>query len=157
MIRKTLIGALMLVALLASPAAAQYGSFTVNPGTTEPGGTASFSGNGCQPGETVTVTFLGSTVATVVANAEGEYTGSFPVPASTAPGTYTVTATCGSVVHSDTLTVVSSGGAITGTGTGTGTLPRTGSNVNVMGMVGAGLLTAGGLLLLATRKRRATI
>ncbi|MEZ5177667.1 MAG: Ig-like domain-containing protein [Acidimicrobiales bacterium] len=43
------------------------------------------------------------------------------------------------------------GGGVGGGGTN---LPRTGSNLNGVGLVGAGLLTVGGLLVLSTRKRR---
>ena len=35
-----------------------------------------------------------------------------------------------------------------------GTLPRTGSDLDRLGLMGAGLLTAGGLVLVATKSRR---
>ena len=43
MIRKILIAAVALVALMAAPAAAQYGGLTVNPGSVRPGGNADYN------------------------------------------------------------------------------------------------------------------
>lgn len=152
MLRKVLIGALMLTALFAAPAAAQYPDFAITPGTVNVGGNATFQGSGCAPGSTVTITIDGKVVATVTADASGDYNGSFK--ADLAPGTYTVTATCGDVVRTSPLTVRSV--AVTPParpGTGGGSLPRTGSNSNVMALVGAGLLVLGGGAVLATRKR----
>ena len=152
MLRKVLIGALMLTALVAGPAAAQYPDFAITPGTVNVGGNATFQGSGCAPGSTVTITIDGKVVATVTADASGDYNGSFV--ADMAPGTYTVTATCGDVVRTTPLTVrsVSVTPPPTG-GTGGTSLPRTGSNTNTMALVGAGLLLLGGGAILATRKR----
>lgn len=153
MLRKVLIGALMLTALVAGPAAAQYPDFAITPGTVNVGGNATFQGSGCAPGSTVTITIDGKVVATVTADASGDYNGSSV--ADMAPGTYTVTATCGDVVRTTPLTVRSV--AVTppppGGGTGGTSLPRTGSNTNTMALVGAGLLLLGGGAILATRKR----
>jgi LPXTG-motif cell wall-anchored protein len=150
MLRKVLIGALMLTALLAAPAAAQYADFAITPGTVSVGGNATFQGSGCAPGSTVTITIDGKVMATVTADASGDYNGAFK--ADMAPGTYTVTATCGNVVRTTPLTV--RGVSVTPpTGTGGGSLPRTGSNTNTMALVGAGLLLLGGGAILATRKR----
>jgi LPXTG-motif cell wall-anchored protein len=150
MLRKVLIGALMLTALLAAPAAAQYADFVITPGTVSVGGNATFQGSGCAPGSTVTITIDGKVMATVTADAGGDYNGAFK--ADLAAGTYTVTATCGNVVRTTPLTV--RGVSVTPpAGTGGGSLPRTGSNTNTMALVGAGLLLLGGGAILATRKR----
>jgi LPXTG-motif cell wall-anchored protein len=154
MLRKVLIGALMLTALVAGPAAAQYPDFAITPGTVNVGGNATFQGSGCAPGSTVTITIDGKVVATVTADASGDYNGSFV--ADMAPGTYTVTVTPVATwsapppltVRSVAVTPPPPGG-----GTGGTSLPRTGSNTNTMALVGAGLLLLGGGAILATRKR----
>ena len=153
MIRKMLLAALVLVGLFAAPAAAQYPGFQVNPGTSRPGGPANFNGKGCQPGETVTIRFDGTVGATVTAKPNGSFNGQFRVPTTATPGTHTVTATCGNLVQSAPLDV--RGSEVTRPNTGSGSLPRTGTDVDMLGLVGAGLLAAGGSVMLATRKRRA--
>lgn len=154
MIRKVLIGALMLVAVFAAPAAAQYDDFVVNPGSVVSGGNATFTGSGCAAGATVTITIDGKVMATVTADAAGNYSGSFL--ANMAAGTYTVTSTCGDLVRTSPLNVQSATVGRPGPGSGTGgsSLPRTGSNSNSMALVGFGLLAIGGGFMLATRNRR---
>lgn len=154
MVRKVLIGALMLVALFAAPAAAQYPDFTVTPGGVESGGSAGFQGSGCQPGETVVVTINGRVMATVVADASGDYSGSFVV--DLAPGEYTVTATCGNVVNTSPLLVrgvAQTAPTTTRPGVAGAPLARTGSNVNGLALAGAALLLAGGGAMVVARKR----
>ena len=152
MVRKILLGAVMIVALFAAPASAQYPSFTVTPGTISVGGNATFQGKGCQPNETVTVSIDGAVVATVTADATGDYNGSFAV--NLKPGQYTVVATCGDVVNTSPLLVRGSSQTTPPSTGGTGTpLPRTGSNVNTLGLIGAGLLLAGGGAMVVARKR----
>lgn len=151
MVRKVLLGAVLIVALFAAPAAAQYPTFNVNPGSVRPGGQANFNGKGCQPGETVTITIDGVVVATTTANSNGNFNGHFDV--NLPAGDYTVTATCGDVVQTSPLLVRSAAVNAPG-GTGSTTLPRTGSNLDTMGLVGGALLAAGGGVMLATRKRR---
>lgn len=152
MVRKVLLGAVMIVALFAAPAAAQYGTFTVNPGSVRPGGQANFNGKGCKAGETVTVTVQGTVVATVTAKPNGSFNGNFTV--NLPSGNYTVVSTCGSLVQSAPLLVRSANVSNRPTGTGGTTLPRTGSNIDTLGLMGAALLVAGGGVMLATRKRR---
>ena len=150
MVRKVLIGAVMMVALFAAPAAAQYPTFVVNPGTVDQGGNATFQGSGCAPGATVTITINGQTFATVTANGQGQYNGSFV--ADLAPGTYTVTATCGDLVQTSPLTVrgVSAGDR---PGGGGAPLARTGSSTNALALAGAALLAVGGGAMVVSRKR----
>lgn len=151
MLRKVLLGALMVVALFAAPASAQYGDFVVNPGTVSVGGNAAFQGRGCAPGSSVVLTINGATVATVTADASGDFSGSFS--ANLPAGSYSVVATCGDLVRTSPLAVRSTSAGSPGTG-GT-SLPRTGSNSDTLALVGAGLLLAGGAAVLATRKHSA--
>ena len=155
MLRKVLIGALMLTALFAAPAAAQYQDFAITPGTVTVGGNASFQGSGCAAGSTVVISVNNGgsldVMASVTADASGDFSGSFV--ADFAPGSYTVTATCGDLVRTAPLMVRAVSVTTPETGTGGSSLPRTGSNTNTMALVGAGLLLVGGGAILATRKR----
>jgi len=169
MLRKLIVATAVLVALAASPAAAQY-TFVVTPGTVSPGATVNASGGGCSPGSDVSITLApaaakaraatGTEVATGTADDEGNFNIAFQVPAGTAPGEYVVTATCGGQVQSQTITVQEAPSPSTGGGTvptrtqGGGSLSTTGSNLNGVGLVGAGLLTAGGLVLVVAKRRR---
>jgi LPXTG-motif cell wall-anchored protein len=172
MFRRMLIGMLAIVALAAAPAAAQY-SFVVTPSDVGPNGQVTASGKGYGPGETVEVHWApaakstsakaddpdGPVVATGTTDADGNFTITFPVPAGTAPGTYTVTAVCVDSKTVQRANVVVSAATVTpttatSTTTGSGTLVRTGSNLNGFGLAGAGLLLAGGVFLLASRRRR---
>lgn len=165
MFRRMLIGALLLVALMAAPAAAQY-DFTVTPGVVEQGGAVTVSGQGCSPGAEVTITLtqltdaraIGDTivVATVIADENGEFTVTFDIPEGTAVGTYEVAATCdGQEVRSAIIEVVGPSTATTTPGTPPDDdIVRTGSDLNGLGLLGAGLITAGGIVLIATKARR---
>lgn len=112
-------------------------------------------------------------VAVVNADAAGNFTATFTVPESLHPGMHTVRATCGAVVQGTSLIIQgppagnpgsrgSNGrqgfgneGSVGGGRTGSrGALARTGSSLNTVGLLGAGLLTVGGLVLLTTRKRQ---
>ena len=146
MLRKVLIGALMITALLAAPATAQYGDFAITPGSVSVAGVATFQGRGCSPGSTVTITTGGTVLTTVTADSAGDFRGAFN--ANLSVGSHTITATCGDVVRSSPLNVLSTSGAPRPTGP----LPRTGSNSTTMALVGAGMLALGGAVL-ATRKR----
>jgi hypothetical protein len=161
-----LIGAALLIALAAAPAAAQY-PFNVTPGTVLPGGAVTVSGQGCEPGAEVTIVMteapaqkaVGDVVftTTVTADENGAFTVTFNVPADTPVGTYLVTAECGDgVVFSAYIDVVSPTTPTTtpGGGSSTGPIVRTGSDLNGLGLVGAGLITVGGVILIATRTRR---
>ena len=166
MFRKMLIGAAMLVAVAAAPVAAQTYDFNVSPGNVEAGGAVTVSGKGCDAGAEVVITLteaapqkaVGDVIltTTVIANATGEFTATFNIPAGTATGTYQVTATCGDgVVLSDFIDVVDGTVATTAPANGGGgNIVRTGSDLNGLGLAGAGLITVGGIILLTTRSRR---
>ena len=161
MVRKMLLGAFALIALIAAPAAAQY-DFVVTPGTVTLGGDVTVSGEGCTPGDEVTITLTpvgdattnraagdSVVVATGTADDEGQFTITFTVPTTTPTGSYEVEAFCsGYSVGSRIIEVVAPGGG------GDGSIVRTGSDLNGLGLLGAGLLTGGGIILLATKSRR---
>lgn len=160
MVRRMLIGAIALLVLGAAPAAAQYG-FAVSPGTASPGGQVSVSGKGCSPGATVTITLTlqeaqraegdSVVVATLTADENGAFSGTFTVPADAVLGVYLVEAFCdGARVGSAELNIVAPSD---GDG-GDGSIVATGSDLNGLGLLGAGLLTAGGIVLIATKGRR---
>ena len=165
MFRRMLIGAMMLIALVAAPAAAQY-DFNVSPGEVQPGGQVSVSGEGCSPGAEVTITLtqissskaIGDTivVATVIADENGRFTATFTVPEGTAVGRYEVAALCDGVQVASRFIDVVDGTTATTTPASGGTDPivRTGSDLNGLGLAGAGLITVGGIILIATRNRR---
>jgi len=165
MFRRMLIGAALLVALAAAPAAAQY-PFNVSPGRVEAGGALTVSGKGCEPGAEVTIVMVeapaqravGDVIytTTVTADANGNFTVTFNVPVGTPVGTYEIKAECNDgVVFSQFIEVVDGSTATTAPGGGsTGPIVRTGSDLNGLGLVGAGLITVGGIILIATRSRR---
>ena len=87
-------------------------------------------------------TTLGSTTA----DSEGNFRATLTIPSSLAPGVYTLIATSGGeVLSTATIRVLAAT---------TGGLAFTGSNVGPGLAVGVGLIVAGGLLLLAVRRRR---
>lgn len=165
MFRRMLIGAVLLTALFAAPAAAQY-PFNVSPGTVVAGGSLTVSGQGCEPGAEVTISMVEASpqravgdvifTATVTADENGNFTYTFTVPAGTPVGTYEVKAECGNgVVYSAFVDVVDATTPTTTPGGGsTAPIVRTGSDLNGLGLAGAGLITVGGIILIATRSRR---
>ncbi len=160
MIRRVLAIAALLLLVPATAAYAQYNpgqpGFIITPSTTTAGAQVSFVGEGCPANSTVTFTNNGVTIATGTAGADGKFAVPATVPSSWAPGAYTITATCGTVVMSNVLTVVAeTSGVIPGTsGTTSGSLPTTGANSMRLVQVAFGLLAVGGLIVLATRRRR---
>lgn len=160
MLRRVLVLlAVVLGALAIAPAAsAQYQPGTpglvLTPSTTTPGQPVTAIGFGCPKGATVVISIDGETVGTTRARTDerGSFETTFPAPAT--PGTYTVTATCGSTIVSSTLTVVATP-TTPPTTVVTSTLPSTGSS-STMFLLRAGLLlvAAGGLAVLAVKRRR---
>jgi hypothetical protein len=166
-IRRVVIGALLLVMVAASPAAAQYDDFTITPGSVQPGGTVTVTGQGCSPGAEVTITLTegdtsaakaaGDVIATttVTADEDGRFNTTITVPAGTPAGVYSVDATCDGVLVGHAVIDVLDATAAPNTGAGaSGPIVRTGSDLTGLGMIGAALLTVGGIVLIATRSRR---
>jgi membrane anchored protein len=181
---RKLVSALAITAgltLLAAPAWAQDDyppdseqGLTVSESTVAPGETITVSGDGAEPGATVVFRLTRSSAAlgashalmagprlaalvrpqaqssvglgSTTADADGSFSATLTIPSNTAEGTYTLTATSGGVVLATATIVVDAAGG--------GALPFTGSDVAPGLAVGATLIVAGGLLLLAVRRRR---
>lgn len=176
MFRKMLIAALALVALMASPAAATY-DFEVSPTVVQAGGTVSISGKDCPPNSPVDVKVTQRATGKVIytasdtTDAAGEFSFSIKLPSDLAAGWYDIEARCcpadGAAPSERALQGTVEGDCVVfrasvqvkaapagNDGTGTGTIVRTGSDLNGLGLVGAGLLTVGGLVLLASKRRK---
>ena len=113
---------------------------------------------------------------TTTTDENGEFSVEIKLPADVAAGIYTVEARCpvdpnldpndptiqgtvvdGELIFSSEITVVASGGGGGGgggEGVDQGDIVRTGSDLNGLGLVGAGLLAVGGLVLVASKRRR---
>lgn len=152
LVKRALIAAAVVaaaLALLAGPAAAQYGpdgGIVVDDPDPTPGSPVNVTVTGCEPGVDVVVTVDGVSY-TGIAGPDGSLTIEIIAPAT--PGTYEVTSTCGDQVFSTTLTVVGAAAAVTPAAAGT--LPRTGSDSLPLAQLGAVLVALGGLVVLATR------
>jgi LPXTG-motif cell wall-anchored protein len=167
MIRRLLIvGAVVLTALaFAAPANAQYngdvGGLTLTNGngtsgaSCNPGGPLTATAAGFDPGTTVTFTFNSDPVVlgTGTADAAGIASIETTWPAAAADGGHTVTAsgTGNGVPYS-----VSSS-TTCGVGGSSGALPRTGSDSAPLLQIAIALVAAGGILVLAARKRMASV
>lgn len=153
--RRTIFLALVaLAALWPAAASAQYqpANITVSDPTPTVGEVVTVNGSGFDPGATVTLSVGGQTVGSAVADASGNVSIATAVPAL-ANGTYSVSLT-GSAIGGQVQvlsTSINVGGALQQTTTPQ--LPRTGSDSGALTAVAAGLIAAGGLLVLATRKR----
>ncbi len=111
-------------------------------------------GTGCPANVTVTIKIGDVVIGTVTSDANGDFTDpNIVLPPSITPGTYTVHALCGDL----DLTAVLSVNALATTTVAPGTLPRTGTDSGVWVKIGLSLVAIGGLLVLATRRRRALI
>jgi LPXTG cell wall anchor motif len=80
------------------------------------------------------------------ANAAGEFSATLTIPAGTAPGVYTLTASSGGEILSVATIRVAAAGV--------GNLPFTGATVLPGLAIGATLIVVGGLLLLSLKRRR---
>lgn len=164
MFRRMVVAAIAMVALMATPAAAQY-DFSVSPGTVAPGGQLTVVGGSCGFNSEVVITMtqvasdgtLGDVVfeETILADDQGNFELTFTVPLDVPDGRYEVAAFCGGEkVASAFVDVVTPGTGTDDDGSGGGPLVRTGSDLNGLGLLGAGLLAAGGVVLVATKARR---
>jgi LPXTG-motif cell wall-anchored protein len=142
----------------ASAAGAQYQpgqpGLVLTPSTTTPGSQVTALGFGCGAGQVVEILINGVVVATghAIDDGKGSFTIVFTAP--TEPGTYTVTAKCGDTLVSSILTVIAA--PVTPT-EAPAPLPVTGSDSTLpLTRVGLLLVAAGGLLVLAVRRRRDT-
>lgn len=165
MIRRILVLSAVLVVALAGTAHAQYvpgePGIIVNPDTVEVGGTIEVTGSGC-PRDTEVQIFVGDVLVATTTTAPDDGTGSFDVtdivlPDSIGPGEYTVHAMCGDLDLTAVLTVTAAAVQPTTAPSDTGTLPVTGSDSGLLLKSGFALVAVGGLIVLATRRRRATV
>ncbi len=157
MIRKVVFLAVVMMGVVsfASAAGAQYQpgqpGIVLTPSTTTPGSNVTAIGFGCGPNQTVQISINGQVVATTTSlnDGKGSFQASFPAPLT--PGQYPVTATCGVTLVSSILTVIAAP-----TTTTPAPLPVTGADSTLpLTRFGVVLIAAGGLLVLAVRKRRA--
>jgi hypothetical protein len=123
----------------------------VDDSTVQAGDPVTVTGENCNIGAEVTVTFGGVEVGTTTVGADGTFSLTFDVPAGTAAGTYAVEATgCGADVLGTTVTV----GPVA-IGPPPAALPRTGSSsTEPLVRTGAVLLAAGAVLVYAVRRRQ---
>jgi hypothetical protein len=162
MLRRILCLGLLVVAFTAAPASAQYDNVQATVQNNV------ITGTGCEPGSTVNFTLLSTTgqqvanLGSTTANAAGQFTATVS-PAGVAAGDYTLLIACGSAT--DTLPVrVSSSGIAPGSGAGGGSGPvtggvgsglaRTGSDSMTLVRGAAVLIAIGGLMLIASRRRK---
>lgn len=168
----------LVLSVAALPASAQYNPMfiTVNPTAVEScgtdTGTVTVNAGYFEPGSNVVVTLQSDpvTLGTVVAGATGTITATYNLPANVTAGSHSVTATGTSLETGLTesvtaaITVTIPAGCVSNqnvtsstasTTTGGGNLPRTGGDFGIVAAVGAGLLVAGGLIVMANRKRSA--
>jgi LPXTG-motif cell wall-anchored protein len=163
-IRRILVLSTFLLVAMTGTAFAQYvpgePGIIVDPGTVQVGGTIEVQGSGCPRDTTVSI-YVGDTLVATTTTAADDGTGSFDVkgivlPPSLGPGDYIVHARCGTLDLTSVLSI--SAVAPTTTVATTGTLPTTGSNsTGLLVPVGVGLVAVGGLVVLATRRRRLSV
>lgn len=172
MLRRMLVIAAATAALVvgAAPAGAQQyppsnNSVTIDDVTPHPCQAVTITAATYSPGSTVEFTLASTLTAlgSATADANGVATLTAAIPDGTEPGDHTITATGtsenGPLSQSITVDVVGNcAGEATKTTTAdaTGALPKTGSNSTMpLARTAALLMAVGGVLLLATRRRRA--
>jgi len=147
-----------LIVLTVAPAEAQDypggPTLTVDRPSVVCGETVVITGKDFLPNTEVTLTVGGEVIGTTTTDSQGNFSFRWTVPCALS-GSVTVTATDRVNTLSVSLTVSAPGPAPTAapTPTPSGTLPRTGSDSDLLLRAGLLLVTAGGLLVLATRKR----
>jgi len=177
-VKKLLFVAITVLALsIASlPASAQYQPMfiTVSPTAVDScgtdTGTVTVDAGYFTPASSVVVTFGDGpvTLGSVVASATGTINATYNLPVGVTAGAHTVTAT-GTGLESGVAEAVSAQITVTipagcvsnrnvtsstaSTTTTGGNLPRTGSDFGIVPFIGAALLVAGGLIVMAARKR----
>jgi hypothetical protein len=158
------------IALFGSPAHAQPPSGYAAPGTlvldqslTQQGCSVGATATGFLPNSDVAFSLGATSVGTRRTDANGTATITFSVP-SNFPASNASVVAVGTGADGTPLTLTAAlavrtgpcaggGGNTAGGGTGSGSLPRTGSNSEVLLRLGVLLVAVGGTLTLATRKR----
>ncbi len=147
--------------LLAPAASAQYAPGpTVSVGNTNPvaGGSTLVSGKHWCAGSTVSIYLDGAFVGTATVGADNSFDFDLDLPNDISSGSHTITVigldeACENMQSVQTGIVIS-GGAVAGGAGGGGALPFTGSNLSVGLLLLIALVLAGGIALLAGRRRR---
>lgn len=143
-------------------------TLTVDKATVTPCEKANLTGTGFLPNTTVTISADGTVIGTVMTDSSGNFTFPYMVSCTAVSGQITFTATDGVNTLSATVTVSSSatsgGSGTTGAGTSgtsagstSGTLTTTGAYVEPLIRAAVLLIAAGGLLLLALRRRELSV
>jgi len=152
--------------MLATSAGAQYvpgqPGIIVDPSCSPLGGQITVEGSGVTPNSTVTIQINGVTLGTATSNPDGDFlTGKLTLPPSITSGQYTLHALSGSLDLTAVLSVASGPCAVAANNvtatTVASTLPVTGTNSGEWVKAGLSLVAIGGLLVLATRRRRALV
>ena len=153
------LAASVLLVVAAAPAQAQDypagPTLTVDRPSVSCGQAVVISGKDFLPDTEVTLTVGGEVIGTAMTDSQGSFSFTWTVPC-TLSGSVTVTATDQQNTLSVALTVGAAGGPSPTTAprpASSGTLPRTGSDSDVLVRAGLLLVAAGGLLVLSTRKR----
>ena len=169
MLKRVLMVVAALTALslvFAGTASAQYNPVVVTPSPATPGGTITVTGS-CSPDATAEVRLTQVSTGTVImtrpatTDADGNFSLDITLPSNLEPGTYRADVLCdGTVVDSATFEIVADNVAPTTTAA-TQQPPteepivRTGSDVGPLSLGGVALLTVGGILVVASRRRSA--
>lgn len=149
----TLTGALSLVgvnAAQAAPCAAGEYPPAVNCEVAV-GSTVTLQFGGFVAGSKVRVFVGGVLVGTFTADANGNVFATFRLPAGVRRGNVPITATGGGVTVTRTINVLGNGSVGQGAGGG---LPFTGAEIGVASLLGFGLVGAGGVAVIAGRRRK---
>lgn len=149
----------------------QYGAqpcsetFTVTPTTVAAGGSVTITLSGTCFTDVFTVTLHSTPVVlgTITTSAAGSGAGTFGIPSNVPPGAHSITVTdaAGNTAMSSTgaaaaITVTPASPSVPAAATpsASSSLPFTGTDAVAVAAAGAGALCVGGLLVLASRKRR---
>lgn len=153
MIRKTLVLAFALVALMAAPAAAQYGSATAT--ATNDGETITVVAEGFAANSTVdySVEYQGSVVETGETTSDAQGDVQFTVDVR-GDGVYNITMTDGNVTVVASTTVGTAAAPAPAHAAGGGALPRTGSDSNVgLAQIGFAAVAIGAIAVYGAKRR----
>jgi hypothetical protein len=152
----------VIIAVLAFAVPANAAPYTTQPTvavssqTVTAGGSITFSGSGFLPGETVRITVSDPiTLKSVVADSSGSFSTVIVLPAGlTGAQTLTATGLTSGRTASITIQVLAASANPFPTSTATGGLAFTGAAVGAIGALGGLLLIGGGLMMLASRRRK---
>src|SRR3954468_10466383 len=120
------------------------------------GETVDVSGHGCQPGETVPVTYDDGTVlGTFTADDNGDFVTTITIPSNSTLGEHLITATCGDLQQFLKVNVLAE--QVNNPGVSNGELPRTGSsNTGPLVGIGAAAIVLGAAFVYGSRRPRTT-